>query len=407
MMDFSSKLWVRILLFNLAIVAAMGVLMRYKIGFEFPFFDQQNIQHAHSHFAFTGWVAQALFVLIISLGHTQLTPAQLKRYNLYLWANLICSYGMFISFFLGGYGPFSITFSTLSIALVILFSWQFFHNSAQFSKYGQAVVWIRGALIFAVLSSVGTAFLAYMMISKNLHQNWYLASVYFYLHFQYNGWFFFGCVALFIGQANNQGLFIKMGSLAFHLLFWSCIPAYFLSILWAHIPIWVYILVVIASVAQLVGWLLLLKNAFTYVKSLLNIPWICRFLLYFISIAGTIKFLMQCVSTIPAVSHLAYGFRPIIIAYLHLVLLALISIMLILYMYSLNLIKNTRWCAYAIFCFALGVLFNEIMLAIQGVASIGYIIVPYTNEILLIISLFMLISLFSLLAGQIRKDSRT
>ena len=38
-------------LINLTLVALIGALMRYKIGFEFPFFNQKNLLHAHSHYA--------------------------------------------------------------------------------------------------------------------------------------------------------------------------------------------------------------------------------------------------------------------------------------------------------------------------------------------------------------------
>ena len=41
----------KIALINLSVVALIGVIMRYKIGFDFPFFDQKHLQHAHSHFA--------------------------------------------------------------------------------------------------------------------------------------------------------------------------------------------------------------------------------------------------------------------------------------------------------------------------------------------------------------------
>ena len=58
--------WLRISLFNLCIVAIIGVIMRYKIGFEFPYFDQKHLQHAHSHFAFYGWIAHTLYSFMVS-----------------------------------------------------------------------------------------------------------------------------------------------------------------------------------------------------------------------------------------------------------------------------------------------------------------------------------------------------
>ncbi|HRN44574.1 MAG TPA: hypothetical protein PLH20_07300, partial [Flavobacterium sp.] len=54
-MKLNIQFWLKFSLLNLCLVAALGVLMRYKIGFEFPFFNQKNILHSHSHFAFSGW----------------------------------------------------------------------------------------------------------------------------------------------------------------------------------------------------------------------------------------------------------------------------------------------------------------------------------------------------------------
>ncbi|MFZ4798783.1 MAG: hypothetical protein ACOYMA_14885, partial [Bacteroidia bacterium] len=209
MIKYSSNVWIKIILFNLFIVACLGALMRFKIGFEFPYFDQKKIQHAHSHFAFVGWVTQTLLVLIVGVIAPFLNSIQIKKYNQILWVNLICAYGMLVSFIIQGYGLFSIAFSTISIALIVLFTILFFKQAAQFKQYFQAIKWFKGALIFALLSSIGTAALAYMMLTKNLHQTPYLASVYFYLHFQYNGWFFFACMGLFVGLANRFNIIIK------------------------------------------------------------------------------------------------------------------------------------------------------------------------------------------------------
>ena len=64
-MTFNAKFWLKFSLINLLIVALLGLLMRYKIGFEFPFFNQKNLQHSHSHFAFAGWISHTLMVLMV------------------------------------------------------------------------------------------------------------------------------------------------------------------------------------------------------------------------------------------------------------------------------------------------------------------------------------------------------
>ena len=64
-MHSSRKKWLQFSLFNLMLVALLGVTLRYKIAFSLPFIDQQNLLHGHSHFAFAGWVTQALMTLLV------------------------------------------------------------------------------------------------------------------------------------------------------------------------------------------------------------------------------------------------------------------------------------------------------------------------------------------------------
>ena len=107
--------WFRISLLNLAIVAFIGVLLRYKIAFSLPFLDQHYLLHGHSHFAFAGWITQALMTLMVSYLFVSGQTSAFKKYRNLLVLNLITAYGMVISFPLQGYGFFAIVFSTLSI----------------------------------------------------------------------------------------------------------------------------------------------------------------------------------------------------------------------------------------------------------------------------------------------------
>ena len=47
----------------------------------------------------------------------------------------------------------------------------------------------------------------------------------------------------------------------------------------------------------------------------------------------------------------------------------------------------------ALILFIIGVFGNEFILMVQGVASFGYVLIPYLNELLLLVSLLMFISL--------------
>ena len=122
MMALNIKFWLKISLLNLLIVAALGVLMRYKIGFDFPYFNQKNIQHAHSHFAFAGWITHALYILMIHYILKRIPQVETKNYKNIIIINLICSYGMLFSFFFQGYGILSILLSTITIIIACFFA---------------------------------------------------------------------------------------------------------------------------------------------------------------------------------------------------------------------------------------------------------------------------------------------
>jgi len=385
-MFLNSKLWLKTSIINLLLVAILGLLMRYKIGFEFPFLDQKHLQHSHSHFAFSGWISHTLMVLMIGFLEYKIKKTEIqfiKKYNLLLITNLICSYGMLISFIIQGYGAISILFSTSSIVIACVFTFFYFKDLKLISHEDLSKNWFKASLFFNVISSLGTFALAYMMVSKNIQQNEYLSSIYFYLHFQYNGWFFFACMGLlisFLQLKKEENLFFNK---TFWLFFVSCIPAYFLSTLWLKLPTWIYVLTLLSALIQTVTWF---KFLFVIIKLKSNFlekyPLVLRYILFFVGVALSLKFILQLGSTIPALSQLAFGFRPIVIAYLHLVLLAIISLFLLFYIYVNQLITFNKKVKNGIIIFTIGVLLNEIILAIQGIASFSYTLIPFVNEML-------------------------
>ncbi|MCK6608916.1 MAG: hypothetical protein L6Q46_11560, partial [Flavobacterium sp.] len=270
----------------------------------------------------------------------------------------------------------------------------FFNDCKQIETSSVATKWFKAALFFNVISSLGTFALAYMMATKNIHQNEYLASIYYYLHFQYNGWFFFACMGLLLDYLRVTIYSKRIYSQSFVLLFWSCIAGYFLSTLWLDLPLLIYILTAISAIVQVVVWYLLFKTIFKENKSIfVNLPNYLKYLILFISFALSAKFLLQLGSTVPAISKLAFGFRPIIIAYLHLILLAIISLFLLFYIYVNDFIAVNKKTVLGLVLFSIGVVLNEVVLGIQGVASFSYTLIPNINEALFGIAILLFTSI--------------
>ena len=383
-MPFSIHRYFKIALFNLLLIALIGVILRYKIAFSLPFIDQKNLLHGHSHFAFSGWITHALMLLLVTYLARQKDDGVFKRYRWVINANLFTAYGMLISFPLQGYGLYSIIFSTLSIFVSYAFAILYWKDLNSLQEKKVSHWWMKAALVFNVLSSAGAFGLAYMMATKNVHQNWYLAAVYFFLHFQYNGWFLFACM----GLATDR-LFKKVPLNILKKIFWlfaaACIPAYFLSALWLPIPVWVYVLVVMAAFSQLAGWVLTIqqiKKQSAFINDTINV--LSRWMLLLSSIALSIKLLLQLGSTIPSLSKIAFGFRPIVIGYLHLILLGVITLFLLGFLIAEKHLRPNQLTSRGIKIFTAGVIINELFLMIQGVAAMNYRPVPFINEALLL-----------------------
>lgn len=367
----SQKKWLQFSLFNLVLVALLGVTLRYKIAFYLPFIDQQNLLHGHSHFAFAGWITQALMTLLVGYLSGKASKDYFPKYRWILYFNAITAYGMLISFPIQGYGSVSIFFSTMSVFASYYFAFIFWKDLNQFPVHIASHSWFKLALIGNIISSAGPFSLAYMMASHHMHQSWYLASIYYYLHFQYNVWFFFTCMGLLSYRLSAMGVSEESLRKIFLCFALAALPTYFLSVLWWHIPLWLYAIVVIAAVCQLAGWvqlIILVKRHTTMIRK--NIPPFSRTLFIFFGLALSIKLLLQTASVIPVISRMAFGFRPIVIGYLHLVLLGIITLFILIYSFTFQKIQVNEGTRRGMIVFVSAIIFNELLLVIQGVSDL-------------------------------------
>src|SRR3546814_690776 len=164
----NAKKWISLTLLSLLLVAILGVLLRYKIAFSLPVINQKYLQYSHSHFAMNGWLTQVLMVLLASCLSDIPGKGHFKKYNFVLTLNLIASYGMLISFLLQGYGPISILFSILSIAVVYIFGIQLWKDIKRAPIQKAGFICFKAAIVFAVLSSFALGILAYLIATHNL-----------------------------------------------------------------------------------------------------------------------------------------------------------------------------------------------------------------------------------------------
>ena len=161
----------------------------------------------------------------------------------------------------------------------------------------------------------------------------------------------------------------------------------------------IYWLVIASAIAQFAGWIILVR-LFVKNKMILkaNLARTGRHLLLLSAIALTAKLLLQVGSTHPALSQLAFGFRPIVIGYLHLVLLGVITLFIIGHVIGRQLAIINKLQMTGVWIFVAGIIINEILLMMQGIMGLSYVIVPYINELLLAAAMIMFCGLLLLLS---------
>jgi hypothetical protein len=99
--------------------------------------------------------------------------------------------------------------------------------------------------------------------------------------------------------------------------------------------------------------------------------------------------MLQAASAIPSLSYLSYGFRPIVIGYLHLVLLGVVSLFITSYSINNNYLVLNKTRKNGVVVFVAGIIINEVFLMLQGIGDLTYISIPYINEELLAAALIL------------------
>ena len=291
---------------------------------------------------FLGWVFNALFLAFVDefAGKT-------KQYLIIFWILQVCIIGMLFSFPMQGYGAISIALSTLHTTAAVWFIIIFFRSTRSQSSLSLSVA--KSALLFFALSSIGPFFLGYLKANELHNSNLYRFTIYFFLHFQYNGFFFFGILSLFLKLIEHAVSAaditrIKYGT---YVLIASCIPAYFLSTLWAEPGITFNALGMIAALAQFAGLFVSIgpiRRVFNTKPDLFS-PQV-KFIFATVSIALTLKLLLQFVSAFPGPALFANEYRSIVIAYLHLVLISVITLSLLGWLIHKKQIRIASWPLY-------------------------------------------------------------
>lgn len=378
--SFKTTTWIRISLINFCVVALAGITMRYKINFPLPAINQKNLLYAHSNFAFTGWVTIVLMTLMVNYLKRHNVVTNYLKYNGVLIAGCIAAYGMFVTFFVQAYGYFSIAFSILSILISYFFIIFYWKDLKKVNDKSYAPKWFKAALILIAIASIGEVILAYLMVNFVTEQDYYFAALYFFLHFQYNGWFLFACFGLLFSYFYEKQFYhlLRINKNLFIIMAITVGPEYLLSILWLKLPRALHLLANLSGILQL-----LVLYFFIIIIPIIkhnrqhHIEKTTRFLWLLAAIGFLVKILLQTLSVVPFFSSYAFGFRPIVIGYLHLSFLVIISFFIIGYINAILIEEKRKISKAGVIIFVIGVLCQEIILMMQGLEVLNFQVLPH------------------------------
>ena len=381
--------WLRLNYFYLLVAALLGLFMRADIGsfFSLPY---KNLLHAHSHIAFLGWVYPTIFILLIN---SFLGKDKLPRFKWQLILTQISIVAMLVAFLLQGYGLYSIFFSSLFQFLNYWFIVSFLSALKKETDVSPIPkILVKIALWSLFLSTFGPWALGGIIASGLGKSDLYNMAIYFYLHFQYNGWILFALFALFFKQINISGETkgIKKASHFLTYMAYALIPGYCLSLLNTYNSAWNFSLAALSAILQLqalyffIRFLLLNKQEQLYIIT----NWPLKVLSYFVLLALIVKIILQLLSIIPSLTELAFNNHNIIIAFLHLIMLGIVTGYLLIQLIQNNLLRiDTLLSKAGLILFLTAFMVLEIILGFQFT---GFIIYAYKNSMIIFTAILLL-----------------
>lgn len=395
------KSWVKISFLYLVIVALLGLFLRLLFFFPVEGVNFKYFLHAHSHVALLGWLYSAFFIALL-FSFLNKEDRNRKTFKIQFWLSQATVVGMLISFPLQGYAAASITFSSLHILLSYWFIYSFSYYSRRNEKLSSthsfSLGFIKWSLFFMALSSIGPWAMAPIMATENSGSHLYYLAIYFYLHFQYNGWFTFAVFGLFFWwlEKKNIPLPRKESKYFFLSMVISCIPAYALSTLWTQPPPWVYFIGGMSGFVQLFGLFRLLRLLWKIRAALKKeIYGMASFLMILALVSLTIKLILQLASSFPYIADLAYKIRHFVIGYLHLTLIGFVTFFIFAFFQLTGLINfENRQSKTGLSLFITGFVLSEAILFLQG--TMYWLLfgnIPYYYELLFGVSVLMPVGL--------------
>ena len=383
---------------NFLVAAGIGVLLRFNTIAPIETFSERYWIHAHSHTGFLGWIFLALVTLAFVMILPKSARINRKMYRLLIYMQ-IAVIGMLVTFPFMGYAFPSIFFSTAHMIFSFVFVVMFFRQT---TKRSLSVRFFRTGLIFMLISGVGPLALGPIIMFDSRETTLYDMAIYFYLHFQYNGWFTMAVFGLLFKLMEDLGVFIshENGATIYRLLVYSVILTLALSAIGFEYSNYARIVGIVGAIIQVWAGFLFLKIIFItdqlskFIKGTL-IKWLFGISLF----SWLLKIMMQLLSGIPTVSDFVYFSRDAIIMYLHLSYLGFATCFVLgLLLIKSHLFTINRTSKIGFFLLIIGIVVMEIGIGLKSLPKyLNLELLRMLNHLLFIDTVLIFIGVFIIL----------
>ena len=357
------------------------------------FFNIRHVTHSHSHIGLLGWIYTILSSLICQYF---LRETDRKPYFILFLCTQFCILGMLFSFPFGGYFLYSIIFSSLFIICTYWFSIFFLKRSKKYNFIRFSISksvdtehdkplslkFVHWGIYFLILSSIGIWLLPVAIVKAGKGSDWYNSALYFFLHFQYNGWFLAVLFGLLVGEIEHKSLLnSKRLKGALYNFVIGTIGSVTLS--------WVGffnepILYIIGNISGF----LLLASIFELYRAYMQLekP---AFLMQMFLLLCMLKSIFMFLGSFPWIAEVVLPNREFVISYLHFTFLGVIGFG-VLHFLEKNLHIHFPYWSLSLYTTAF--VGSEILIAYKGIAIFCELFVPDNYYLLLVVfsSLFFI-----------------
>ncbi|WP_245889468.1 c-type cytochrome [Cecembia rubra] len=398
--------WMRWAVFFFFMASIFGLLLRYFFVAGSGIFEYKHVLHAHSHIAILGWGFLLIGgTIVFSFVENQV---RLKTYKKFLFAFVLTTIGMMLSFPVQGYGVFSIAFSAIHVLISYFFAYKLFKDLSHISN-GTAKSLIQYALIWMLVSSIGLWAIAPIGTLLGKIHPLYFLSVQWFLHFQMNGWFMYAILGILAYHLESKGWEIPMSHSKLGLLHLSLLFTFAFPTSWSYNFDFLLYLNGVGVILQAIAyaWILMPFIAQAFPRMAMPAGWINK-MIYVGIISLILKALIQLALIIPEVASISSTIRMYFIGFIHLLMLGALTFGISALIIKNNGLPKNSFCKWGWTILIIAFLATELLLFGQGTliwAKLGFL--PQYHLILFLASLLFPVALSMVLIGlfQAKKKS--